>query len=160
MYDSYFQLYLLRSSRGYRSWLGYCDVPASMRMKSFLLLFLLLAPFTGSFAGDIGNDIAAAIRIGDARKLSTWFNNNVDLTVLGKEELYSKAQAEQILRDFFQKHPPKSFILKHHSSNPATTQYGIGTFISRTNERFRIHFLIKKIGNQTFIQQFSIETEI
>lgn len=125
-----------------------------------MFFLFLLVPVTNLSAGDIGNDIAAAIRAGDARQLSAWFNNHIDLTVLGKEELYSKAQAEQILRDFFKKHPPKSFILKHHSSNPATTQYGIGSYLSRNGEKYRIHFLIKKIGNQTFIQQFSIETEI
>jgi hypothetical protein len=151
---------LQHSSHEYRSWLGFCLVTASMRMKFFLLIFLSLLPFTGEASSDIGSDIAAAIRAGDAKKLSSWFNNNVDLTVLGKEELYSKAQAQQVLRDFFQKHPPRSFLLKHHSSNPATTQYGIGSYISRNNEKYRIHFLLKKIGNQIFIQQFSIETEI
>ncbi|MEX1188518.1 MAG: DUF4783 domain-containing protein [Bacteroidia bacterium] len=129
-------------------------------MKSILLCLLMIIPVFSNASGDIGNDIAAAIRGGNAKQLATWFNNHVDLTVLGKEELYSKAQAEQILRDFFAKHPPKSFILKHHSSNPTSTQYGIGTFLSKKGERFRIHFLIKKIGNQSFIQQFSIETEI
>jgi hypothetical protein len=131
-----------------------------MILRNFLL-FMMLSVFPANlFAVDIGNDIAAAIRAGDARKLSGWFSNHVDLTVLGKEELYSKAQAEQILRDFFIKHPPRSFILKHHSSNPTTTQYGIGSYLSKSGEKYRIHFLIKKIGNQTFIQQFSIESEL
>lgn len=131
-----------------------------MKFKNLLFFLLFASPFSALAAGDIGNDIAAAIRAGDARKLAQWFSNHIDLTVLGKEELYSKAQAEQILRDFFQKHPPRSFILKHHSSNPTTTQYGIGSYLSRNGEKYRIHFLIKKIGNQIFIQQFSIETEL
>jgi hypothetical protein len=131
-----------------------------MIFRIFLIFMFLTVSNPAVFAGDIGNDIAAAIRAGDARKLSGWFSNHVDLTVLGKEELYSKAQAEQILRDFFIKHPPRSFILKHHSSNPTTTQYGIGSYLSKSGDKYRIHFLIKKIGNQTFIQQFSIETEL
>jgi hypothetical protein len=141
-------------------WLGFCESEPSMRMNSIVLFLLLLIPAMSNASSDIGNDIAAAIRGGNAKQLSSWFNNHVDLTVLGKEELYSKAQAEQILRDFFVKHPPKSFLLKHHSSNPTSTQYGIGSYLSSKGERFRIHFLIKKIGNQSFIQQFSIETEI
>jgi hypothetical protein len=131
-----------------------------MRISTFLLFILFSTSLLALPSGDIGNDIAASIRVGNARQLAAWFNNSIDLTVLGKEELYSKAQAEQILRDFFTKHPPKSFVLKHHSSNPATTQYGIGSYVSKTGERFRIHFLIKKLGNQSFIQQFSIETEL
>ena len=128
-------------------------------MKSFLFIFIVLT-LGFSPALDIGNDIAALIRSGNASQLSNYFSNNVDLTVLGKEEMYSKAQAEQILRNFFSKNPPRSFNLKHHSSNPTAAQYGIGTYINTSNARFRIYFLIKKIGNQSFIQQFSIEPEI
>ena len=81
-------------------------------MRSFLLIFLTLSLGFAPLTKDIGNDIAAAIRAGNARQLSGFFNNNVDLTVLGKEEMYSKAQAEQILRDFFQKNAPRSLNRK------------------------------------------------
>lgn len=129
-------------------------------MKLFLAFFLSWTIGVSVSSTDIGSEIAAAIRTANARQLAGWFNNNVDLTVLGKEEMYSKAQAEQVLRDFFIKHPPKSFILKHKSTNPTAAQYGIGSYISTGNSRFRIYFLIKKIGNQSFIQQLSIEPEL
>ena len=129
-------------------------------MKLFLaFLFTWAVGFSGP-SMDIGSEIAASIRTGNARELSKWFNNSVDLTVLGKEEMYSKAQAEQVLRDFFTRHPPKSFILKHKANNPTAAQYGIGSYLSSGNSRFRIYFLIKKIGNQSFIQQLSIEPEL
>lgn len=108
---------------------------------------------------DIGNDIAAAIRAGNAKQISKFFNSSVDLTVLSKEEMYSKAQAEQILQNFFQKNPPRSFNLKQQATNPSASNYGIGIYTTTKNVRFRIYFLLKKIGNQAFIQQFSIEPE-
>jgi len=111
------------------------------------------------YPADIGNEIVVSVRSGNAKDLSKWFSSTVDLTVLGKEEMYSKAQAEQILRDFFLKNPPKSFRLKHSSSNPSSAQYGIGSYVSTNGSLFRIYFLIRKIGNQSFIQQFSIEPE-
>ena len=129
-------------------------------MKLFLAFFLTWTIGSSGSHIDIGSEIAASIRAGNARELSLWFSNNVDLTVLGKEEMYSKAQAEQVLRDFFSKHPPKSFVLKHKSNNPTAAQYGIGSYVSTGNSRFRIYFLIKKIGNQSFIQQLSIEPEV
>ena len=129
-------------------------------MKLFLAFFLTWTSGSSGSHIDIGSEIAASIRAGNARELSLWFSNNVDLTVLGKEEMYSKAQAEQVLRDFFSKHPPKSFVLKHKSNNPTAAQYGIGSYVSTGNSRFRIYFLIKKIGNQSFIQQLSIEPEL
>ena len=126
----------------------------------FLIIFLIFSLVGNTLdSNDIGNEIVDSIRTGNARELSKWFNSNVDLTVLGKEEMYSKAQAEQILRDFFQKNPPKSFNLRHNSSNPSATQYGIGSYLSSNGALFRIYFLIRKIGNQSFIQQFSIEPE-
>jgi len=140
-------------------WPGFCKT-ARKRMKVFLAFFLTWAIGTSGSCLDMGSEIAASIRAGNARELSQWFNNNVDLTVLGKEEMYSKGQAEQVLRDFFTRHPPKSFVLKHKSNNPTAAQYGIGSYLSTGNSRFRIYFLIKKIGNQSFIQQLSIEPEL
>ena len=128
-------------------------------MRSFILLILSISLGFAPMSKDIGNDIAATIRAGNAKQLSNYFSNNIDLTVLGKEEMYSKAQAEQILQNFFQKNPPRSFNLKQHASNPSASQYGIGTYTNTQNVRFRIYFLLKKIGNQAFIQQFSIEPE-
>ncbi len=128
-------------------------------MRLFFLLILSISLGFAPMSKDIGNDIAATIRAGNAKQLSNYFSNNIYLTVLGKEEMYSKAQAEQILQNFFQKNPPRSFNLKQHASNPSASQYGIGTYTNTLNVRFRIYFLLKKIGNQAFIQQFSIEPE-
>jgi hypothetical protein len=128
-------------------------------MRFIFILFLIAQTVTAAPYGDIGGDIAAAIRGGKAQEVARWFSNNVDLTVLGKEEMYSKAQAEQVLRDFFVKYPPLSFDLSHKATNPAAAQYGIGTYKSTNRSKFRVYFLIKKIGNQQFIQQLSIENE-
>ena len=108
---------------------------------------------------DLTGEVAAAFRQGNARDLSKHFGNNVDLTVSGKQEMYSKAQAEQVLRGFFLKHPPRNFIIKSKSTANTATPFGIGTYTSTSAEHFRVYFLIKRIGNQSFIQQLSIENE-
>lgn len=108
---------------------------------------------------DIGSEIASAIRIGSAKELAKFFNTNVDLSLLGKEDLYSRAQAEQLLHDFFVRNPPRNFQLIHQSASQSSSQYGIGRYESRNGAQFRIYFLIRRIGNQSFIQQFSIEKQ-
>lgn len=108
---------------------------------------------------DLTGEVAAAFRQGNARDLSKHFGNNVDLTVSGKQEMYSKAQAEQVLRGFFLKHPPRNFIIKSKSTANTATPFGIGTYTSTSAEHFRVYFLVKRIGNQSFIQQLSIENE-
>lgn len=131
-------------------------------MKLFIALFLSLNAYV-AFAfpapTDIGSEIASAIRVGNAKELAKFFNSSIDLTIMGKEELYSRAQAEQMLNDFFSKHPPRSFSLKHQSTSQSSSQYGIGNYESKNGLKFRIYFLIRRIGNQSFIQQFSIEKD-
>ena len=63
-----------------------------------------------------------------------------------------------ILKDFFGKHPVKSYTVAHKSESKNGSQYVIGT-IETSNGKFRIYFLIKTTGAQTLIQQFRIETE-
>ncbi len=68
-------------------------------MKTLLALLLFFSPFVAS--ADIADDVAAAIRTGNAKEISKYFADNVDLKVLEQENIYSKAQAELILKDFF-----------------------------------------------------------
>jgi hypothetical protein len=124
-------------------------------MRIFLfLLCVALAPKI-----DLISEIAAAFRAGDAKSVSSRLGLHVDLTVSGKQEMYSKAQAEQVLRDFFAKHPPQMFNLKSKSTDNASKPYGIGSYVDTSGQKYRVYFLIKRIGNQSFISQLSIEHE-
>lgn len=124
-------------------------------MKVFLAFIFSF----GLHLGDITGEVAAALRQGNAHDLAKNFGNTIDLTVGGKQEMYSRAQAEQVLRGFFLKNPPRSFNLKSKSDRNIATPYGIGTYTSTSGQHYRVYFLIKKIGNQSFIQQLSIENE-
>jgi hypothetical protein len=124
-------------------------------MKAILVIFLLSL----TLSADISQEIAACIRTGNARELSKFFGSSVDLTIIGKEDMYSRAQAEQIMRGFFQKNPPVYFRLTHQPAGAAASQYGIGTYLSSGQKRFRIYFVIRRIGNQQILQQLSIEPE-
>lgn len=124
-------------------------------MKAILAtIFLCLALFV-----DISQEIATCIRTGNAKELAKHFGTNIDLTLAGKEDMYSKAQAEQIMRGFFQKNPPLQFRLTHQPAGSGASQYGIGTYQSTQHKQFRIYFVIRRIGNQEFLQQLSIEPE-
>jgi hypothetical protein len=122
----------------------------------FIVLLLSLSPVICS--ADAIDDIATAIRSGNAKNISKFFNENVDLKLIEQEDLYSKLQAEMILKDFFIKHPVKSFSVAHKSEQKNGSQYVIGT-LETSNGKFRTYFLIKTTGTQIFIQQFRIETE-
>lgn len=128
-----------------------------MKTRSAILLFLFsIASF--AFTIDVIDDIANAIRSGNPKNISKFFIENIDLKVIEQEDVYSKQQAEMILKDFFTKHAVKSYTIAHKSQPKAGSQYVIGS-LETANGKFRTYFLIKTVGTQTLIQQFRIETE-
>ncbi len=127
-------------------------------MKTKALLFLLTSLASLAFSVDLIDGISTAIRSGNPQNISKYFIENIDLKVIAQEDVYSKQQAEMILKDFFSKHPVKSFTVAHKSEPKGGSQYVIGTLETGTG-KFRIYFLIKTTGSNTLIQQFRIETE-
>jgi hypothetical protein len=152
-----------------------------MKMKTIVaVLMMFLVPFAGK-AGmvdqvekavetqdvsciysylvsmDVVDDIAAAIRSGNAEALSKYFADNVDLKVLEQENIYSRAQAELILKDFFAKHPIEEFTVVHKSVPKNESQFAIGT-LKTSNGVYRVHYLMKASGGSSSVTQFRIET--
>jgi hypothetical protein len=125
-------------------------------MKHLLFFCFLLTGFTP--ITDVSDDIAAAIRSGNAAAISKYFATSVDLKVLDQENIYSKAQAELILKDFFSKHTLKNFNIAHKSALKNDSQFAIGT-LETTSGKFRINFVMKTAGATSTITQFRIERE-
>ena len=133
------------------------------RVSIFIFSLLITTSISAKFfwdmnPDDISNDIAVAIRNGNSKDLAKFFNTSIDLTVPGNEETFSKAQAELIVKDFFQKNPPKTFTINHQGSSNDGSKYSIGTYVSSTGS-FRTYFLLKKVGNSFFIQQLQFELQ-
>ncbi len=122
------------------------------------ILFLLLLS-TQLFALDIYDDIANSIRSGDARQLAVFFGNTIDLQIIDQENVYSKAQAELILKDFFIKNQPKSFTILHKGSSPEGTQYVIGNLTTTKGKSFRTSFHLKTINGRSVLQELRIENK-
>ena len=127
-------------------------------MKTKAILLLIISISSLAFMPDIIDGISTAIRSGNPKNISKYFIENIDLKVIAQEDVYSKQQAEMILKDFFTKHAVKSYTVAHKSEPKAGSQYVIGT-LETENGKFRIYFLIKTTGSETLIQQFRIETE-
>ena len=71
-------------------------------MKNILLLICFFL-FKVVFAGDIYEKVTVAIKSGNAKELAAMFDNSIEITILESEQTYSKAQAEQVVKDFFLK---------------------------------------------------------
>ena len=85
-------------------------------LLSILVFCNLLLP-TSEILMDISDDVSAAVKTGNSGNVAKFFSTNVDLKILDKEDVYSKAQAELILRDFFAKNQVKAFTVIHKGTS-------------------------------------------
>ncbi len=131
-------------------------------MKTAKLLpgiFMLLISLSWSSAFTQNNqDIISAIQKGDYHKLAGKFNTTIDLQVEDTDGNYSKTQAEQIIKSFFRKYPPKSFKTVHEGSSKNDSQYIIGSYTSE-KKSFRVYILLKKFNSKLKIHILQFEEE-
>jgi hypothetical protein len=107
--------------------------------------------------GEIPSNIILALKTGNAKEIASNMNENVEMVILDKEGIYSKTQAEMILKDFFMNNPPRKFSLLHQGGK-AESKYGIGD-LETSDDTFRVYFLLKRKNEKTLIHQFRIEKE-
>ena len=101
-------------------------------------------------------DITQGFENSDAKAISKYFNTSVELIISEKSGVYAKAQAEQILRSFFNNNAPSSgrFTYKHlHGSDRDNVQYYIGE-LHTGRGIYRITIYMK----DRFIHQMRIES--
>ena len=127
-------------------------------MKKFylpLLVILMLAPV---ISADPIDKIATLLRQGNIPELAKLFADNVDVTILGDENVYSKLQAEQILDKFFSQNKPRTVKMLHKvNSNP---NYNFGVLIVNTSSGvYRVAFTLKQTGGSLAMIEFRIETD-
>lgn len=132
-------------------------------MRSVLLSLFALTFSVATLLGqsraeqDVFVPIAKYLQAGDSEKLSAWFAHNLEIEVLGSVNVCSKAQAKQILKEFFTNYTPKSFAIAIRSGK-APMKYAIGS-LSAGGEKFRVTLFVKTQEDGNFIQQLRIEKE-
>jgi len=128
-------------------------------MKKFCLpLVIILMIGHTLIPTDPIDKIAILIRQGNITELSKLFADNVEVSIVGDENVYSKLQTEQIIDRFFSQNKPKTIHVLHKvNSNP---NYGFGVLIMTTNSGvYRIAVTLKETGGSLAIIEFTIETE-
>ena len=126
-------------------------------MNRMALLFAFLFPLLGLQAQDTVKDqVVAAMKAGNSKDLAVLFIPNIDLTVLDAADVYSKAQAEQILRKFFNEHVPVDLVIEHSGVSKFGDKYFIGILRTRSGY-FRVTFFLKKSGETFEVKQLRIE---
>ncbi|MDR2928837.1 MAG: DUF4783 domain-containing protein [Cytophagaceae bacterium] len=131
-----------------------------MKTRIFLtavLVLTLLFTAIGMFAAAFPNEILKATQSGNASDLAANFNDKVELILPEKSGVFSKEQAQFVMKEFFDSHRPTSFQINHEGTRD-NSAYGIGTYVS-SNGKYRFYFLTKNVNGKTVIIQIRIDKE-
>jgi hypothetical protein len=105
------------------------------------------------------SSITKYMAAGDEVSLSSWFADNLDVTVLSTSRNCSKKQAREILRSFFASNTPRSFQVTHRASE-SNKKYLIG-ILNAGGELFQVTIYATSNGSDTYkIQQLNISRQI
>jgi len=106
---------------------------------------------------DLKTSVETGFETANAKLIAQHFATNIDVSLLDKENLYSKSQAEQVLKTFFLENKPTKFTIIHQGKS-STTQYYIGS-LETEKGNFRITVNIKLVANKEFISHLTIESD-
>lgn len=138
-----------------------------MKAKKLIIAIIAALSFTAaanaqtdlpvSNGYDVFNPIAKYIRLGDVEKLSAWFSDNLEITVLSATNDASKSQAKQILKSFFDTYTPHAFEIEHTAGRDAM-KYALGT-LKAGGDVFQVTIFVSLQGSNYLylIQQIKIE---
>lgn len=114
---------------------------------------LLLSSFETQSAID---GVISALRSGNSSQLSTYFDDNVELTLPDKSDSYSKAQAQLIVKDFFGNNGVKGFELKHKGDSPGG-HFCIGTLQTNAGN-FRTNVFMKTKSGREVVKEIRFQS--
>lgn len=129
------------------------------RLKTLIVFCILaLQSFASQGQDDVIYQVKETIKAGSAKELSKYLFQTVDVTIEGKVQSYSKAQAEFVFRDFFRRHPPSEFNIIHQGSSKGGQPFAIGQYKS-ADETYRVFIKIKSVNKQQLLHEISFSRE-
>lgn len=130
------------------------------RLTKYLFgLFLSLAIATGSpvLAQNVPDQVATALKRGDASSVSRHFGDLVDITINKKQNNYSPAHAEMVLRDWFSKNDPSKYEAEHSGTSSGNSVFfSIGQLTTSTG-KYRVYMLFKQRDNALQLSEIRFE---
>ena len=127
---------------------------ALFQIKNVLLVAMLILGMglsAQNFTG-IGN----AMKNGNSSELAKYFDGNVELTILNTEAVYSKSQAEMVLKNFYSSNKPSAYKVVHNGDSGSGAKYQIGE-LSTSTGTYRTYVYAKNKNGTMLVQEIRIE---
>ncbi|MCK5137372.1 MAG: DUF4783 domain-containing protein [Bacteroidales bacterium] len=125
------------------------------RLISILLLYVV--SFFPAVGQTVPADLVEAFKNGNATRVSAYFHQNLEMTILEKNYVTSKNQAVRIMDNFFKKHSPTDFKISFEGTKEKS-KYAIGS-LKTADATFRVNILFLNKQNERLIYYLSIEKE-
>lgn len=130
-----------------------------IRIRYYLLFtFFILCVFNVQAQHNTIKEVAQIMEVGNASDLAVYFNDKIDLNLEGNEGVYSRSQAEGVLKNYFKEHPPHSFTINHEGSSENGLVYAIGEYLSG-EQSYRVWIRLKPINSKYKIHEISFLKE-
>ncbi len=127
-------------------------------MKTTFLAFLMLFTTSVFAQTDITDQVTGHVKTANTKELAKLFLDDIDLAVEDTDDIVSRAQAEQILKKFFDKNQPKNFSIKHKGKSQVGVDYRIGD-LETSGGNYRVTFSLKIVGDAYRVSSFRVEKQ-
>lgn len=127
---------------------------ALFQIKNVLLMMMLILGMSLSAQNFTG--IGNAMKNGNSSELAKYFDGNVELTILNTEAVYSKSQAEMVIKNFFNGNKPSAYKVVHNGDSGSGAKYQIGELSTSTGV-YRTYVYAKNKSGTMLVQEIRIE---
>ena len=131
--------------------------PSLPSQKAFLLWILSVFLSFIAIAQSCSNDIITAMKSGDAKRLSTFFDKQIELTFPDKTYSACRKDAEVTIQKFFAQVEPINFVnVKNGCSASNNTKFEVGN-MTTSNGVYKVYMLFVKKNNSYVINELRFE---
>ena len=127
-------------------------------MYRFITIFLLKAMIIlPAVAQTVPEELADAFGKGDASRISDFFHQSLEMTIIDQKYETSKTQATRIVESFFKKHVPTGFRVSFEGTKEQS-KYAIGILTTKDGS-YRVNIFFMNRQGERLIYYLSIEKE-
>jgi hypothetical protein len=130
-------------------------------MRLFLFFPLFTASLLLSLSGGAQSltTVTEALGKGDLTTLSQLMDTEVELSLPGKEDFYSRDQARQLLSEFFASNKPSGFSQVHQGSSKSDdAEYCIGN-LTTAQGSYRVYVYVVRRSGKLVLQELRFDPE-
>jgi hypothetical protein len=129
----------------------------------YILLFVCLLGVDTTWAQSSRSpieDMVNAVENAHVTDMVKYFDSYVNITINNLPAIYSRNQAEIVMRDFFEKNPPKTFDVTDNGSPDNNSKFIIAILTTSTGIKYNTYILMKMKDGAFMLQQMSINKQL